>query len=100
VSLLSFKGRPVILWFMAAWCPTCVRQSDAITKVKSEFGNKIDLLVIDMWTIQAIGSIVQGFVILLPYVLGMGWWWQLYQVWLASQIRNLTRYTQLNWLTI
>ncbi|HEY7571480.1 MAG TPA: TlpA disulfide reductase family protein [Nitrososphaeraceae archaeon] len=56
VSLSSFKGRPVILWFMAAWCPTCVGQSDAITKVKSEFGNKIDLLVIDMWTTQAIGG--------------------------------------------
>lgn len=56
VSLSSFKGRPVILWFMAAWCPTCVGQSEAITKVKSEFGNKIDLLVIDMWTTQAIGG--------------------------------------------
>ncbi|HEY7079942.1 MAG TPA: TlpA disulfide reductase family protein [Nitrososphaeraceae archaeon] len=56
VSLSSFKGKPVILWFMAAWCPTCVGQSDAITKVKSEFGTKIDLLVIDMWTTQAIGG--------------------------------------------
>ena len=41
---------------MAAWCPTCIGQSDVITKVKSEFGNKIDLLVIDMWTTQAIGG--------------------------------------------
>lgn len=56
ISLASFKGKPVILWFMAAWCPTCVGQSEAITKVKSEFGNKVDLLVIDMWTTQAIGG--------------------------------------------
>jgi thiol-disulfide isomerase/thioredoxin len=56
VSLSSFKGRPVILWFMAAWCPTCVGQSDSITKVKSEFGTKVDLLVIDMWSTQAIGG--------------------------------------------
>ena len=41
---------------MAAWCPTRVGQSEAITKVKSEFGNKVDLLVIDMWTTQAIGG--------------------------------------------
>jgi hypothetical protein len=35
---------------------TGIGQSEAITKVKSEFGNKVDLLVIDMWTILAIGS--------------------------------------------
>jgi hypothetical protein len=40
---------------MAA-CRTCIGQSEAITKVKSEFENKVDLLVIDMWTVQAIGS--------------------------------------------
>ena len=35
---------------------TGIGQSEAITKVKTEFGNKVDLLVIDMWTILAIGS--------------------------------------------
>ena len=35
---------------------TGIGQSEAVTKVKSEFGNKVDLLVIDMWTIRAIGS--------------------------------------------
>ena len=35
---------------------TGIGQSEAITKVKTEFGNKVDLLVIDMWPIQAIGS--------------------------------------------
>jgi len=35
---------------------TGIGQSEAITKVKTEFGNKVDLLVIDMWTILAIGG--------------------------------------------
>jgi hypothetical protein len=35
---------------------TGIGQSEAITKVKSEFGNKVDLLAIDMWTTRAIGS--------------------------------------------
>jgi hypothetical protein len=35
---------------------TGIGQSEAITKVKSVFGNKVDLLVKDMWTIRAIGS--------------------------------------------
>ena len=54
ILLTSFSGKPVRR-FMAA-CRTCIGQSEAITKVKSEFGNKLDLLVIDMWTVQAIGS--------------------------------------------
>jgi peroxiredoxin len=54
ILLTSFRGKPVRL-FMAA-CRTCIGQSEAITKVKSEFGNNVDLLMIDMWTIQAIGS--------------------------------------------
>ena len=54
ILLTSFRRKPVRL-FMTA-CRTCIGQSEAITKVKSEFGNNVDLLVIDMWTIQAIGS--------------------------------------------
>jgi len=54
ILLTSFRGKPLRL-FMAA-CRTCIDQSEAITKVKSEFGNNVDLLVIDMWTILAIGG--------------------------------------------
>jgi thiol-disulfide isomerase/thioredoxin len=52
VSLESFKGKPVILWFMATWCPSCVGQADAIKKITSEYGNKINVLVIDLWAAQ------------------------------------------------
>jgi thiol-disulfide isomerase/thioredoxin len=56
VTLESFKGKPVILWFMATWCPSCVDQADAIKKVKLEYRDKLDVLVIDMWSTQGIGG--------------------------------------------
>lgn len=48
VSLESFTGKPVVLWFMATWCPTCVGQAGAIKQISSEYGNKISVLVIDL----------------------------------------------------
>jgi thiol-disulfide isomerase/thioredoxin len=60
VSLESFKGKPLILWFMAAWCPSCVGQAGAIKQVSTEYGNKINVLVIDLWATQNIGQSAQG----------------------------------------
>jgi thiol-disulfide isomerase/thioredoxin len=60
VSLESFKGKPLILWFMAAWCPSCVGQAGAIKQVATEYGNKINVLVIDLWATQNIGQSAQG----------------------------------------
>jgi len=60
VSLESFKGKPLVLWFMAAWCPSCVGQAAAIKQLSSEYGNKINVLVIDLWALQNIGQIAQG----------------------------------------
>lgn len=60
VSLESFKGKPLVLWFMAAWCPSCVGQASAIKQVSSEYGNKINVLVIDMWAPQNVGQSAQG----------------------------------------
>src|SRR5712691_4442277 len=60
ISLESFKGKPLVLWFMAAWCPSCVGQAAAIKQVSSEYGNKINVLVIDLWAPQNIGQSSQG----------------------------------------
>src|SRR6266496_4634902 len=56
ITIASFKGKPTVIWFMAAWCPSCIGQTDAIKKVKSEFGDNINILVIDMWSLQTIGG--------------------------------------------
>ena len=43
VSLESFKGKPLLLWFMATWCPIMCRTGWlAIKQVTSEYGNKVD----------------------------------------------------------
>ncbi len=60
ISLESFKGKPLVLWFMAAWCPSCVGQAAAIKQVSSEYGNKLNVLVIDLWAPQNIGQSAQG----------------------------------------
>jgi len=60
VSLQSFKGKPLVIWFMAAWCPSCVGQAAAINHVSSEYGNKLNVLVIDLWASQNIGQSAQG----------------------------------------
>lgn len=48
VSLESFKGKPVVLWFMSLSCPSCYAQADVVKQVKSEYGNRIDVLMIDI----------------------------------------------------
>jgi thiol-disulfide isomerase/thioredoxin len=60
VSLESFKGKPLVLWFMATWCPTCVGQAGVIKQISSVFGDRINVLVIDLWATQNIGQSFQG----------------------------------------
>jgi thiol-disulfide isomerase/thioredoxin len=60
VSLESFKGKLLVLWFMATWCPTFVGQAGAIKQISSEYGNKISVLVADLWAIQNIGQIIKA----------------------------------------
>ena len=45
---------------MVAWCPSCVGQAAAIKQVSSEYGNKLNVLVIDLWAPQNIGQSAQG----------------------------------------
>jgi thiol-disulfide isomerase/thioredoxin len=61
VSLQSFKGKPLVLWFMATWCTSCVDSASAIKQVKSQYNDKLNVLVIDLWSTQSIGgSSAQG----------------------------------------
>jgi thiol-disulfide isomerase/thioredoxin len=47
---------------MATWCPSCVGQADAIKHISSEYDDKINVLVIDLWAAQNIdGQSAQGF---------------------------------------
>ncbi|MFQ5951337.1 MAG: peroxiredoxin family protein [Candidatus Geothermarchaeales archaeon] len=59
VSLADFRGKPVILWFMAAWCPTCVGQSQALQRITAEFGDAVEVIVIDLWVSDIIGNLAE-----------------------------------------
>jgi hypothetical protein len=48
----------------------------------------------------SIGGITQGFVIFLTYALGMGGMMTIISSLVSTQTKNLTGFTQRNWLTI
>lgn len=50
ITTAGFVGKPVILWFMAVWCPTCVGQADTLKQINTNFGDRIEIITIDMWS--------------------------------------------------
>ncbi|GBC71430.1 Thiol-disulfide oxidoreductase ResA [Candidatus Calditenuaceae archaeon HR02] len=54
VRLSELRGRPVIVWFMAAWCPSCTVVGEAIRDVAS---GKAEVVVIDVWTPKFISKL-------------------------------------------
>ncbi|MFQ6117803.1 MAG: TlpA family protein disulfide reductase [Candidatus Bipolaricaulia bacterium] len=47
-SLSDFRGRPVVLYFSAAWCPSCIPETEALAQIKSEYGDKVEIIWIDV----------------------------------------------------
>jgi len=47
IKLSNLQGRPVVLWFMATWCPSCAVVGEAVRDVAS---NRAVVVVIDVWT--------------------------------------------------
>jgi peroxiredoxin len=45
----ELDGKPTVLWFMAAWCPTCVEQSLALRQIKQDFNDSVNIVAIDLW---------------------------------------------------
>ncbi len=48
VSLSSLKGKPIIIWFMASWCPSCIYMANTISRATR--GYDVVVLVVDMWS--------------------------------------------------
>ncbi len=56
ISLKDLRGKPVILWFMAAWCPSCVGQAQALKEVEEILGDRVAIVAIDLWVRDVIGE--------------------------------------------
>jgi cytochrome c biogenesis protein CcmG/thiol:disulfide interchange protein DsbE len=50
VSLASFKGRPLVINFFAAWCEPCKREAPELTRLEGRYGNRISLVSVAVRT--------------------------------------------------
>ena len=44
VSLASFKGRPLVINFFAAWCDPCKREAPELTRLEDRYGKNSTVL--------------------------------------------------------
>jgi len=40
----TLAGKPVVLWFWAPWCPTCMRQSTAVRDTAARYQGKVNVV--------------------------------------------------------
>ncbi|MFQ5951388.1 MAG: TlpA family protein disulfide reductase [Candidatus Geothermarchaeales archaeon] len=48
LHLVSFRGRPVVIFFMASWCLTCVPESQALDKVYQKHEDDLVIFLVDV----------------------------------------------------
>jgi len=47
-NLRDSEGKPTIVFFMAYWCGTCIPEARALNQVREEFGDNIDIILVDI----------------------------------------------------
>jgi cytochrome c biogenesis protein CcmG/thiol:disulfide interchange protein DsbE len=50
VSLASFKGRPLVINFFAAWCEPCKREAPELSRLEGRYGDRISLVSVAVRT--------------------------------------------------
>ncbi|MEE9202099.1 MAG: TlpA disulfide reductase family protein [Dehalococcoidia bacterium] len=49
-TLSQHRGKVVILFAMAAWCPTCVPETQALAHIYQEYRDRgVEVLILDVW---------------------------------------------------
>ena len=58
VSLSSLTAdKPTVLYFFATWCPHCRNDLSAVSKVYSQYSDKVNFLAVDLDTKEGKGTI-------------------------------------------
>jgi len=47
-TLSAHRDKPTLLYFMAAWCITCVPEAKALAVLYAEFGERVNLIAVDV----------------------------------------------------
>lgn len=47
-TLSAHRGKPVVLFFMAYWCGTCVPESQALAKLHHKYGDRLTIVALDV----------------------------------------------------
>lgn len=49
-TLSGHRGKVVILYAMAAWCPSCAPEAQALARIYTEYqGSGVEILILDVW---------------------------------------------------
>jgi peroxiredoxin len=48
VSLASERGHPMVLFFMAGWCATCIPEAQALGRIHADLGDRVLILAVSI----------------------------------------------------
>ncbi len=72
VSLLSLRGRPVVINFFASWCPPCKMETPDLVNMYQQYGEKVQFLAVNMApddTLSGVQEYVRAFGVPYPVLL-------------------------------
>jgi cytochrome oxidase Cu insertion factor (SCO1/SenC/PrrC family) len=61
-SLAAQRGHPVVLYFMAAWCTSCLPESQALGQLQQKYGDGVRIVLVDIDPKQDSPSALRSFV--------------------------------------
>lgn len=70
-TLVDQIGRPVVVFAMAYWCPTCIPEAEALARIYEKYGDSVVILALDVDP----NSTVESLSTFREYVNNPGYFW-------------------------